>query len=390
MATRLLSGNDYSVYLSKQTAKGAIDASPVFTPLRRTEGKARKNVSYVQSGEVKTNRQARQNVKDSIDFQAEVSFEMTEQTVKYLIDAVQGVEVASTDTSATIASDADGFVDSTGTAFAGMAVGDYIFMSGFADTDLNIAYKITTYTSNQDIITSPAPASVEAEGATVTVTSNRTTSGSTIPYYAIQTRVVDNSAAGSIDYQTFYDGQFNTSSFEMGKSGIMTGSFALTAEALTVGNAVIASQSDAAADTSDVLSAINNVVKVWIDGADSVCTIKSAGFEFSNNLQEDRAAGCEGAQYANGDMTLSGALAARLPIATSQVWRDKYINNTNVALAIEINHASGKNTIIEIPQAVITEHEIADGSNVVANSEMTYVAEEDSRGFTCVIYRDWT
>jgi hypothetical protein len=389
MATRLLSGNDYSVFLSKQTAKGAIDASPVFTPVRRTEGKARKNVSYVQSGEVKANRQARTNVKDSVDFAAEIGFEMTEQSIKYLIDAIQGVEVVTATTAATFAADANGFVASAGTPFAALAVGDYIFVSGFADTTINRSYRIAVKNSSTDIEVLPVPAATEAEGASVTIESNRTTSGSTIPYYAIQTRVVDQAAAGSVDYQTFYDGTFNTSSFEVGESGIVTGSFAMVAEALTAGNAVIASQSDAAADTSDPVSAINNVVRIWVDGVDSACTVKSAGFEFSNNLQEDRAAGCEGAQYANGEMSLSGALVARLPISASQLWRDKYINNTNVALAIEINHATGKNTIIEIPQAVITEHEIADGSNVVANSEMTYQAEEDSRGFTCVIYRDW-
>lgn len=387
---RLLSGNDYSVYLSKQTAQGAIDASPVFTPLRRTEGKARQAVAYVQSSEVKTNRQARENVKDTVSFNADLSFEMTEQTIKYLIDAVQGVEVASTDTSATISSDVNGFVDSTGTAFAGMAVGDYVFISGFADATLNRAYRITTYNSNQDIETSPAPAAVEAAGATVTVTSNRTTSGSTIAYYAVQTRVTDQAAAGNIDYQTFYDGQFNNSSFEVGESGIVSGSFAMVAENLTSGNALISGQTDASADSSNVLSAINNIVRFWVDGLSTTGTVKSAGFDFSNNLQEDRAASLSGAQYANGDMTLSGSLAVRLPISASQAWRDKYINNTNVALAIEINHTTGKNTIIEIPRAVITEHEIADGSNVVANSEMTYTAEEDSRGFTCVIYRDWT
>jgi len=264
-----------------------------------------------------------------------------------------------------------------------------IFVSGFADATLNRNYKITTYNSNQDIETSPAPAAVEAAGATVTVASNRSTSGSTIPYYAIQTRTVDTSKAGSIDYQTFFDGQFNTSSFEVGETGVMTGSFAMMAESLTAGTALISGQTDNTLDASEILSNINNVVRIWIDGVDSNCTAKSAGFEFSNNLQSDRAAGCDGEQFANGDMTLSGALAARLPIDAPLVWRDRYNVGTNVAIAIEMDHGGGDYTIVEIPQAVITEHEIADGSNAVANAEMSYSAEEDGRGYTCVIYRNW-
>ena len=390
MAERLLSGNDFGVYLSKQTAKGAINASPVFTPFRRTEGKARKNVSYVQSSEVKTNRQARQNVKDNSSFAADLSVEFTKQTVTYLIDAIQGTEATVTATAATIAADANGFVASTGTPFAGVAVGDYLFVSGFADTTINRNYRITAVNSDLDVEVSPVPAATEAEGASVTVTSQRTSSASTIPYYAVQTRMVDTSKAGDTDYQTFYDGQINSASFEMGESGIMTGALSIVAEALTSGTAEIASQSDATADSSEVLSAVNDVVRVWVDNADSVCTVKSAGFEFSNNMQEDRAAGCEGATYANGDMTLSGALAARLPVDVSSAWRDRYTGGTNVALAFELDHGSGDYTIIEVPQAVITEHEIPDGSAVVANSEMTYTAEEDSRGYTCVVYRNWS
>jgi len=386
---RLLSGNDISVHLSKQTAKGAIDSTPAFDELRRTEGKARVNTSYVQSNEVKTNRQARANIEDSVSYAAELSFMINKQTFGYLIDAIQGTEVSSTDTSATIASDADGFVDSIGTAFAGMAVGDYIFISGFADTTLNRNYRIATYTSNQNIITAPVPTAVEAEGATVTVTSKRTTSGSTIAYYAVQTRTVDTSKAGSIDYKSFYDFQFNNASIEIGETGSMTGSFAMVGENLTSGTAIISGQTNNTIDSSDDLSNVNNVVRIWIDGVDSGCTAKSIGFDFSNNLQSDRAAGCDGEEFANGDITLSGSLSARLPIDAPLVWRDRYNDKTNVALAIELDHGGGDYTIIEIPQTIITDHEMPDGTNVVSNSEMTYTAEEDSRGFTAVIYRNW-
>lgn len=390
MAERLLSGNDFGVYLSEQTAKGAIDASPVFTPFRRTEGKARQNVSYVQSSEVKTNRQARENVKDNSSFAADLSVEFTKQTVDYLIKAIQGTEATVTATAATIASDANGFVASTGTPFSGMAVGDYLFVSGYADTTLNRNYRITAVNSSLDIEVSPVPTAVEAEGASVTFTSQKTSSASTIPYYTVQTRMVDTSKAADTDYQTFYDGQINSASFEIGESGMITGALAMVAEALTAGTAAISGQTDATADSSSVLSAVNDVVRVWVDNADSVCTVKSAGFEFSNNMQEDRAAGCEGATYANGDMTLSGALAARLPVDVSTAYRDRYTAGTNIALAFELDHGSGDYTIIEVPQAVITEHEIPDGSGVVANSEMTYTAEEDSRGYTCVVYRNWS
>jgi len=366
MNERLLSGNDFGVYLSKQTAKGAIDANPVFTPYRRTEGKLRKNVSYVQSSEVKTNRQARQNVKDNTDFSAEISSEFTKQTVSFLNDAIQGVETVVSNTSVNIAADANGFVASAGTPFSGMSVGDYVFVSGFSDAALNRNYLISAVNSALDIETSPVPTATEVEGASVTVGSNRTTSASTIPYFTAQTRMTDTSKVLNTDYQTFFDVQINTASFEIGESGTVTGSVAMVAEELVVGTGIVSGQTDAPADVSSPLSAVNDVVRIWVNGIDSDCIVKSSGFEFSNNMQEDRA-----------------------PIDLSTVWRDRYLDGTLISLAFELNHGGGEFTIIEIPQAVITEHQIPDTTSVVANSEMTYVAEEDSRGFTAVVYRNW-
>jgi len=388
MAERLLNGNDISLNLSKQTAKGSIDATPAFDEFRRTEGKSRKNTSYVQSTEVKTNRQARSNVKDAVTYDGEVSFEMTEQTVDLLESAIQGTEAIATVTGITIAATGTGFTDS-GTGFT-QSVGDYIFVSGMAAAGLNRTYRVTVATTGE-LTTSPSPSVTESAGATATVQTRKTSSGSTIAYYTGQTRTVDTSKAGSIDYFTPFDGIIDTASFEVGETGIVAGSMALRFESLTAGTAIISGQTDNTKDASEVLNAINDIVKVWVDGVDGdpVCTIKSMGFDFSNNLQSDQAAGCEGAEFGNGDITLSGSLNARNRIDDSLAWRDRYNDSTNVALAIEIAHSATKHTIIEVPQAVITDHTMPDGSNVVANSEMTYTAEEDSRGFTCVIYKDW-
>lgn len=388
MAARLLNGNDISLHLSKQTVKGAIDATPAFDEFRRTEGKSRKTTSYVQSTEVKKNRQARPNIKDSVTYDGEVSFELTEQTIGFFQDAIQGVEAIATVTGITIAATATGFTDS-GTGFT-QSVGDYIFVSGMAAAGLNRVYRVTVATTGE-LTTSPSPSVTESAGATATVQTRKTSSGSTIAYYTGQTRTVDTSKAGSIDYFTPFDGIIDTASFEVGETGIVAGSMAFRFESLTAGTALISGQTDNALDASEVLNAINDVVRIWIDGLDTdpVCTAKSIGFDFSNNLQSDQAAGCEGAEFGNGDITLSGSLNARNRIDDSLAWRDRYNDGTNVALAVEIDHGGDKHTVIEIPQAIITDHTMPDGSNVVANSECTYTAEEDDRGFTCVIYKDW-
>lgn len=390
MAERLLNGNDYSMRLSKQTAKGAIDATPAFDVVRRTGGKARKQTSYVQSSEVKTNRQASQNIKDSTSLMADIESEMTKQNIAYLQYAIQGVETTLIDlTDTDISADANGFADATGTGFSALTAGDYVFVSGYGNTLLNQAYRVDVVNGGgADIETTPPPPAIDAGGDTVNVLSYRTTSASTIPYFTGQTQVVDASKAGSIDYFTVFDGYINSASFEIGETGVVSSSMAMLFEQEQPGTAIISGQTDVT-DTSNVLSAINNVVKFWVDGVDSDCTIKSMGFEFSNNFSEDKAAGCVGSSYANGQMTLSGSVAARLPIDNPMLYRDKYNNGTAVELAAELLHTGTDTTIVSIGKAIVTEHEIPDGSNVTANSEMTYTAEEDSRGYTTVIYRNW-
>lgn len=383
-----LAGKQISTHLSKQTVRGAINSNPVFDQLRKTEGAPKKTTTYVQANEVRTDRQAREQIKDSSTYDAELSFDYYEQSIPYLIDAIQGVEVTNSVTDITIAATATGITDSAnGFTFI---VGDYVFSSNFATSSLNRSHRVTAATSGE-ITLSPAPATTESAGATVTIQTRKTSSGSTIAYYTGQTRTVDETKAGDLDYFTPFDGIMNDTKFEISETGIMNGSSTVKFESPAVGTAIVSGQTDNSLDTSSTISNITGVTKIWIDGLDTdpVCTIKSMGFEFSNNLIEDRAAACEGAEYGNGEISLSGALVARNRVEDSLIWRDKYNNGTDVAIAVEIDHGGGKHTIIEIPNAKITDHTMPDGSNVLANSDMTYTAQVDSRGFSCAVYRDW-
>tara|TARA_R110000803_G_scaffold95395_2_gene163357 strand:+ start:2738 stop:3922 length:1185 start_codon:yes stop_codon:yes gene_type:complete len=387
---RSLSGNDISVYMSPQTLKGEIDANPAFDQFRRTEGKTKKEITYVQSGEVKTNRQGRIQVQDASTFTGEPAFELNQSTAGYFDAMIHGTATDNTVASViTIGSNASGFVSSNAD-FAGYAVGDWFKAEGFADPLLNILYKISVFTDSNNIETVNAPASIEAEGATVTIESIKTSSGSAQTYFTTQTRTVDKSAAGDIDYRTFYDAVINTGSFEVGETGIVTGSFALAIEQLLAGAALISGQTDNAIDTSDPVSAIDNISRIYVDGVDSNCGVKSMGLEFNNNYQGDRSAACQGERYAYGDIDVSGALVTRAVISDTFNWRSKFENSTAIALAPAFTWSDGRWMVVEIMRAKLTEHSMPDGSNVVSSNEMAYSAEEDSvTGTTVQIFRNF-
>ena len=374
---RILSGNDISVYLSPQTTKGAIDASPVFDPFRRTEGKVKKEIAYVSSNEVKSNRQGRAQVQDTITYTGSLSFEMSQDSAKYFDGLIHGTAVDNDVTGvATIGSTATGFISSNND-FANYSVGDWFKATGFADPTIDTYYKIKTWTDANNIDTEVIPLAVEAQGASVTIESTKTSSGSDQTYYTTQTRTVDKSAAGDIDYRTFYDAIINTGAIEVGESGIVTGSFDLNIEKLLSGAAIVSGQTDNAADTSEFVGSVNNISSIYVDGVSSNCGVKSFGIDFNNNYQGDRSAGCPGESYAFGDVESTGAIVTQATISNTFEWRNKFEAGTPFALACVFTWTDGRWLIVEIMRAKLTEHSMPDASNVISSNEMSYSAEED-------------
>lgn len=380
---RSASGNDISVHLSAQTAKGQVNSNPAFDKFRRVEGKAIKVVSYVTSDEVKTNRQARQQIQDSTTFSAELSFELTESTAKYFDGMLHGVKADNGFTaSTTIAATATGFTSAG--EFADLSIGDWFKAIGFADSTINTFYKISAKADSSTITTTVAPASAESVGASVTFETEKTVSGSTPTYYTVQNRTVDLSATSDIDYRTFFDAVINTGSLEIGETGIVAGSLALNIEEIVAGTSIISGQTDNAEDTSSVVSSNNNISTIYVNGVDSSCSVKSFSLEFNNNYQADRAAACSGEQYAFGDVETTGSLVTRAVISNTFDYRGRYEDSTPLSLAVLIEFKSGKWMVIELMQMVITEHTMPDSSNVIVSNEMSYSCEEDDVTATTV------
>ena len=389
---RSLSGNDISLYLSPQTTKGEINATPAFDQFRRTEGVAKKAVTYVTSSEVKANRQARAQIRDAVTYAAELSFEVNQSTAQYLDAMIHGDQVDNSVSSvATIGADALGFVSSNAD-FANLEVGDWFVITGFADSTIDGAYKISVKDDDNNIETYTAPAATEVEGATVSFESMKTSSGSAPTYYTVQNRTVDKSAVGDVSYRTFYDAIINTGSFEIGETGVITGNFALNIESLVAGSALISGQTDNAVDTSDYASAIDNISTTFVDGVNSNCGVKSMSLEFNNNYQGDRSAGCSGERYVAGDIDATGNLVTRAMIDNTFEWRDKYDESSPIPVSIApyFIWSDGRWMIIDIARAIITDHTMPNGSNVVSSNEMTYTAtEEPVTGITVNIFRNF-
>lgn len=386
---RQLVGGDFRVFLSPQTAKGSINASPVFTAFRRTSGRAKKSLSYAQSSEVTLNFDGARQILESNEISAEIETEATRQTVRLMIDGINGTEAVTTQTASTISTTASGLSASSGTPFANINVGDFIFVTGFANPLNNRTYLVTAKASSTAITTSPAPNTVAAAGPSITVKCNRTINANTPTYYTMQNRMTDNASAGSIDYYTPFDGLINSQSIAVGETGVLTSSVSMMFEKDSASNAIISGQTDAAEATDAPMSAVQNVANWYLGGSSVLCLLKSATINYTNNLQKDDAAGCTG-RYSRGqfDVTVEGV--SRSSVTNSKTLRDLYYAGTRTAFGVEFDHGNGDRTVIYIPQAVLTAWDMEDGANVISNDSFSLAAERSSTlSYTIGIFRNW-
>lgn len=389
VSDRQLTGADWGVYLTPQTNSGELDANPVFKPFRRTEGRIKSTPAYTTSAEVSLDYAPSNQVQDGRESVAELSFEATKDSISYLLAAIYGSEVSITETSSTISATATGLA-STDASFADVLPGDWVFVSGFANAALNRAYLITAKASDDAVSTYPAPAATATAGSAVTVQTKRTRNANDATYYGGQTRVLDQSKAGDVDYQTFADGLINAFSLEVGESGIIGGSQTIQFAKKLAGTGAVAGQTDLAVSADAPLSAVQNVSDWFYGAATAICVLKSASISISNENQRDQAAGC-GDQYVRGSnpvVTVEGV--SRSSVADSMALRDQFDSGTRVGFAVTFDHGNGEKTVLYIPRNVVTAWDMPDGQNTISVNNFTLTAEKDQTlGFYIGVYRNW-
>lgn len=385
---RLLRGRDFKVGIFPQAEKGMVDATPVFVPYRRTTGKPTVAIGYTQDETIQLDNQGQQNIQDTIEYTAEIESSVSKQTVGLLIQAIHGVESAYSDTGADYESTATGFI-LPADAYAAISAGDGFWIDGFADDSIDGFYIVASKDGSNEITTTIAPAGVEAVGAAVTLTSNKTVNADSPTYNLIQRRTTDLSAVDDISYLTLYDAALNTLSIEIGETGIVTNTASFIAEKKIAGTAAIAGQTYAAASTDRSISAVQNIEAFYVDGLDYTCIQKSMSLEIGNNYSGDDAAGCS-RQFARGQFSVTGSASFRARISNSLDWEQVYQNGTVKSLGVRVSHGGGDETMIVMMQTVVTEHSQADGSNDVANHEVSFGAEgHAASNSTIMVFRNW-
>ena len=368
---RELVGEDISVHLSPQAVKGVADTNPEFFKVRRVGGIPKQTKGSTTSSTLSNSQNGKANIQTSSEQGAELSTEVFQQT-KQLLVAANHSELE--DNSIT---DIDIAVTATGFTVPGnqLAVGDFIFVSGATDDDNNITYYVEGVTGD-DVVTNPAPATIEAAGASITVASMKYANGLTPTYFLGQRRQLDKSKAGEVAYFNFTDGLIDALSLEIPEEELLTATTTMMWEIAEESRASLAGQTDSADDDSEAVGVENQFKKFWVDGAPADCSLKSASIEVANNYQGSAAAGCKRKSLGAREFAVSGNFVAKNYIANSAYWEDLYLAGTRVELAFEIVWNDGNAMVVQIERAYPSEHEQSSETGF-SNSTINFAAEEN-------------
>lgn len=386
VADRNLRGSDFSVGISPQTAYGAVNASPVFRPVRRTTGKPKTAIAYTQDDSVTTDNQGVDNIQDSTEYTMELSSSFSKQSVYLLSAAIHGDFVNYTNTAATFEATATGFILPSAT-YTALTESDAFWISGFADDTIDGFYIIDSKDGANTITTTIAPPAIEAAGASVTLVSNKCKNGLAPTYFTVQQTTQTSTTPV---YDTYYDMVVNTLSIEIGETGITRCNFNMVGERKLEQTTAVAGQTYSAKLTDRSVSASQDVTDWYVDGVKATCIQKNMTINVDNAYAGDDAAACA-RQYARGQFAVSGSASMRAKLSDPLLWRTYYEQSIRKSMGVLITHPNSTDqTFIVMMQNAITEHNQADGGNDVANHELSFGAEgHAATSSTIMVFTNW-
>lgn len=386
VADRNLRGSDFAVGLSPQTAYGAVNASPVFRPVRRTTGKPKTAIAYTQDDSVTTDNQGVDNIQDSTEYTMELSSSMSKQSVFLLGTAIHGDFVNYTNTAATFEATGTGFILPAAT-YTALSVGDALWISGFANDAIDGFYIVESKDGSNTITTTIAPAATEAVGANVTLISNKCKNGLAPTYFTVQQTTQTSTTPV---YDTYYDMIVNTLSIEIGETGIVRSNFNMVGERKLDQDTAVSGQSYSSKLTDRSVSASQDVTDWYVDGLLATCIQKNMTINVDNAYTGDDAAACA-RQYARGQFAVSGSASFRAKLSDPLTWRTYYEQSIRKSMGVLITHPNSTDqTFVVMMQNAITEHNQADGSNDIANHEVSFGSEgHAATASTIMVFTNW-
>ncbi len=336
------------------------------------------------SVELVTDRQVGEVVRTNIGASGDVAFELSYQTFDdWLIAALLAdagfsaeVVVATADVTVSAASGDNSFNHSTGWD-ANPVVNEWIRVTGFVNAANNGFFKVLTPVTGTKIIVSGGTLVTEAITPSIDIKQGGSiVNGTTLKTYSLQKEYVDLAA----EFEALRGMAINTLSLDVAPGAIITGSFGFVGKSSTSEAASIGTGGNTAANTNDVMNAVDDVNAILEGQANFPSTQFSMALE--NNLRpRPQIATLGPISLGTGKIGVSGTLQQYF---TSKAVMDKYLAFSNTSLAIAmlddlgIAPFVGNSYVLDYPRVRLTEgRRSAGGENQDIIADLAWRATKD-------------
>jgi len=386
----LASSNRVKISIAPETVPGTADANfyDNSTVARLTGESLNGNLSYINSEEIRSDRQLTDLVQVSLEASGDLNIELSYGSYDDLIESLMGstFSTAATSYSATATVDADNTLNSAAAFTTLPAKGQWIQISGRTNTANNGYFQVSkTVDPTDSIITfEGTPLTIDATSEATTIAESAMLRMGTADQSF--TVVKEFSDTSPVTYFTFIGMRVSAMSLSFSVGAILTGSFSFMGQTYTASTTAPDGTVDneTPASTTPVMNSVGNIANIWFDGDDAFAAgtfFSSLTLDVDGALRMQNAIGYLGSVgIGQGRFNVSGNIS--IYFKDLSVY-DKYINDTAFNLAFSVEDTAGNAYIfslgnVKLESATVT----AGGSDQDVMIDATYRGSMDADTLT--------
>lgn len=352
MAFTAAASNLAALRYIKEVTFGTTPSTPALQNIRFTGESLNFNITNTTSNEIRSDRMTADLVQTSADTSGDIQIELSADSYDDFMVAALGATDWSTPktlTPTTIAvagAPTNTYTLAGGVDTTGIAVGQWIKLSGFANAANNGYKQVSAVNTGTDVITVYQDLTTESAVAATILVSEYIRNGATYHSFTIQKDLnIDGTNHVYFNFTGMRVGQMSLS-FSTG--AILTGSFSFMGLAATTATSQISGATTVAATTTDVMNAVGDITNVWFDNDASTASFASLSLDINGTLRAQDAIGTLGhVGIALGRMAITGNTSIYFD---SKTLYDKFLNGTEFKYSFAVEDNAGKAYVFTIPR----------------------------------------
>lgn len=338
------SANRVELWRVKEVSWGVLPTSPVWKETRFTGESLDDSITTETSKELRADRMTNDlsvvDAEPGGGFNIEMSVDSFDDMIESALMSTWGTPLAITGTDIAAGTTVGSHLTSaTASKFAAVETGQFILIAGFVAAGNNGFFRVADKVDDTHLTLDPPPSTIEAAGASVTVSGTTLKNGVTEQSFTFMKRLTD---VTSPTRQTLLGQRVTAWALDMQTASLLTGSFTLKGKSATwtdVTDGTPSGETFTAAPATATMNCVQNIQRIYQDGAvlGSEGSVNSMQFNLDNQHRSQKGLGVLGnAGVAAGKINLtinasvyfeSKAQAIKFKNATAFSWSFRLIDD---------------------------------------------------------------